>query len=442
MQPPISTAMLQILEHAVPFMKILEIDVFHYLRGGAETVYFRTIDGLERRGHEVINFALKWDLNLKSEYSDFFAESKESRKGFLRHFKNLYAYFYNIDAARKLQKLIAENRPDIAHVHLMWGQHSPSILNVLKKSGVPVVLTAHDYRLVCPAYTFRNGKGAVCEECKGSNFVACVRNKCCKGNLPLSVVMATEQYFRNAYFPPHEYLDGIIYVSEFSRRKHEQYYTRLKELPNMVLYNISGDEEAIECGEKSDYVLFAGRLSEEKGVKTLIRAMRYCPEVILKMAGRGPLEQELRQYVEENGLKNVEFLGFKDRDELNSLISGSRFVIVPSECYENNPMSIVEAYALGIPVVASRLGGIPEIVIPESTGFLFEAFDEKDLASTLSRAMRLDDAGLRNMKKKALEFAHENFNNSLYFERLENFFNDILTARNGAGQRGYKSVGR
>lgn len=180
-------------------MKVLLIDVYNYNKGGAETVCFNTGKMLEEHGHKVIYFTLKWAENKPSPYSKYFPESKETRRGPLKQIKNMVNYFYHFEAAKKIEQLILDEKPDIAHIHLIWGQITPSIFPVLKKYNIPILFTVHDYRIVCPAYTFRNGKGQICEECQGKYFYKCFTNTCCKGSKLMSAVMAAEQYFRNIF---------------------------------------------------------------------------------------------------------------------------------------------------------------------------------------------------------------------------------------------------
>lgn len=159
---------ISVIPYKIGNMKILEINVFNYRKGGSEAVYFSTMELLKEHGDEVVNFALKWTENEYSPQEEFFPESKETRGGLLRPIKNIVNYFYNMEAARKLEALLVQEKPDIAQVHLIWGQITGSILSVLKRHHIPVIFTIHEYRIICPAYTFRNGKGEVCENAKAS----------------------------------------------------------------------------------------------------------------------------------------------------------------------------------------------------------------------------------------------------------------------------------
>lgn len=404
-------------------MRILEINVFNYRKGGSEAVYFSTIEMLKEHGHEVLNFALKWKENCQSSQQAYFPESKETRRGFLKPFKNVIYYFYNREAAKNIEELICKERPDIAQIHLIWGQLSGSILRVLKKHGIPIILTIHEYRLVCPAYTFRNGLGQICEQCKGRDFYFCIINKCCKDSYGLSVMMAAEQYFRNKFTNPVKHIDGLIYVSNFAKRKIEQYMPAMKSKPNIVLYNLSDkiiSPDLIPV-KNERYYLFFGRLSYEKGIMTLISAFNNLPSYKLKIAGTGPLETELKEYTYRNNMSNVEFLGYKTGEELTELIKNAYFIVVPSEWYENNPMTIIEGYATGVPVIGANIGGIPEIIENGKTGWLFEYGNIDELQKRIEYSSSLSNENYKEMCINAINFARANFNKDKYYPRLVSF---------------------
>lgn len=408
-------------------MKILLIDVYHFNKGGAETVCFNTGKMLEEHGHKVIYFTLKWDKNDSSPYSKYFPESKETRRGPLKQIKNLVSYFYHFEAAKKLEQLIKDEHPDLAHIHLMWGQITPSIFPVLRKHHIPILYTVHDFRIVCPAYTFRNGKGQICEQCRGKYFYRCIVNSCTKGNKLLSVVMAAEQYFRNAFFNPAKYIDGFIYVSNFTKNLQEKYMPTVKKIPNIVLHNFS---TSIVRHSKSmpdeKYYLFFGRLSHEKGVQTLINAIEGIPQCKLKVVGTGPLEDILKKQQKDMHIGNVEFLGYKSGKELADLVSEAYFVIVSSECYENNPMTIIEAYSVGTPVIGAKIGGIPEIVIDGKTGFQFESGNADDLREKLVHADKLNDNEYSELSANTIRFANENLSKDIYWEKLKAFYGRFI----------------
>lgn len=405
-------------------MKILLIDVYNFNKGGAETVCFNTGKLLEEHGHKVVYFTLKWFHNKPSPFSKYFPESKETRDGLLKQVKNLINYFYHFEAAKKIEQLILDEKPDLAHIHLMWGQITPSIFPVLKKYHIPILFTVHDYRIVCPAYTFRDGNGRICEACQGRHFYKCFTHTCCKGSKMMSAIMAAEQYFRNVFFNPAKYIDGFIYVSNFARSIQEKYMPLLKSKPNITLYNFS---TSIVCEPRTmptdKYFLFFGRLSYEKGVMTLLKAFKDLPQCRLKVVGTGPKEEELKAFARDNGMKNVTFLGYKTGKELTDLVSNAYFVIVPSEWYENNPMTIIEAYSVGTPVIGARIGGIPEIVVDGQTGFRFESGNVEDLCRIILQADSLDNNAYTALSRGTIDFANQNLSKESYWKKLIEFYN-------------------
>lgn len=296
----------------------------------------------------------------------------------------------------------------------------------MKKYNIPILFTVHDYRIVCPAYTFRNGKRQICEECKGKHFYKCFTNTCCKGSKLMSAVMAAEQYFRNRYFNPAKYIDGFIYVSNFAKEIQERYMPAVKIKKNITLYNFSTSivEHAKEM-PKDKYFLFFGRLSYEKGVKTLLEAFKDIKQCNLKVVGTGPKEDELKEYAKNNGMHNVEFLGYKRGKELTDLVSNAYFVVVPSEWYENNPMTIIEAYSVGTPVIGAKIGGIPEIVVDGKTGYQFESGNVKALSEIILKANGLNDEGYKAISGNTIKFANENLSKESYWNKLIAFYDSF-----------------
>lgn len=391
-------------------MKILLINNIFYRKGGSEAVLFNTAELLTKAGNEVRFFSIENPLNCSTEQKAYFAP-------LLSGVKRALAYFYNPYAAEILDRVLDEWHPDIAHIHLIWGGLSPSIIKILHKHSVPVVHTAHDYRMVCPAYTFRNGKGQICEKCK-NHYFHCILGKCSKGSLPQSIMMALEMRYRNLFHNPAAMLDGIIYVSQFSKRIHESHNNRLASVYNTVLYNFS---KKLNGSESDDFFLYSGRLSAEKGCRTMIKAFLDNPELKLVVAGFGPIEAELKELAKDSD--NIIFRGHLNKDELFDLVEKCRFVVVPSEWYENNPMSIIEAYAAEKPVIGARIGGIPEIVVDGKTGLLFESGDDADLSRVLSKCKSLSDSEYSYMRDAIELIFLQRFNYESYIKKLVDFYN-------------------
>ena len=240
----------------------------------------------------------------------------------------------------------------------------------------------------------------------------------------MSAVMAAEQYFRNAFFNPAKFIDGFIYVSHFAKEIQEKYMPEVKTKSNIVLYNFSTSIIDHSKNMPEDkYFLFFGRLSYEKGVKTLLAAFKDLPQCKLKIVGTGPKEDELKTYSASNGMRNVEFVGYKRGKELTDLVSKAYFVVVPSEWYENNPMTIIEAYSVGTPVIGAKIGGIPEIVVDGKTGFQFESGNVKALNQIIRKAYDLNVDEYAEMSAHTIEFANEHLSKVVYYSNLIRFYN-------------------
>ena len=409
-------------------MRILLINIFHYRKGGSETVYFNTAELLRSHGNEVRFFSFADDLMDKDENDGVFCEAP-------RGAGRVTSYFYNRKAADALDKMLSEWTPDIAHVHLIWGRMSPSIIDVLHRHNVPVVHTAHDYRMVCPAYVFRNGKGEICEKCSSGKYLGCALHRCSKNKLAQSIMMTAEMYYRHGKHNPADCLDGIIFVSKFSEMKHLEHDAGFRDTPRKVIYNFTAPaRKPSSLEEKNDHILFVGRISREKGPETLLEAASAHPDWHIDIVGSGPDEQMLRQKYASSA--NIVFHGYQKGDRLKDMISQARFVCVPSVCYENNPMSIIESYSLGTPVMAARIGGIPEIVEDGGTGFLFESGDPDSLERTLSKALALDDGTYRGLCERAFDFFTDHFSEDSHYQALMSFYREVI----GSGRRTGRNI--
>lgn len=397
-------------------MKILLINNFHYRRGGSEAVYFNMADMLEQAGHEVVFFSC--------------TDSRNSTRGINRHFVcansavnpalGAIRYIYNRNAARALKALIAEHKPDIAHIHLFWGGLSSSIIKTLKECKVPIVHTVHDYRMVCPAYTFSKVDGSICQLCLDGKYIHCLTNRCSKGKLIQSALMSLEAYFRRA-IKAVEDIDGFVFVSRFSYEQHLKAIDALKDKRCIVAHN-AVDIPAVEA-QQGDYYLFFGRLSHEKGLLTLIKAFTTLTNLRLKIVGEGAIEQQLRQAITT---PNIEMCGYMSGDTLRQTVAGAKAIIVPSEWYENNPMTIIEAATMGTPVIGAAIGGIPEIILQGETGYLFTPKSAEELAEAVSKIESLTAEQYSAMRDRCKAFASEAFNPEQLYNKIINLYNSLL----------------
>lgn len=407
-------------------MRILQINKHHYIKGGADRVYLNTINLLEENHHEVIHFSTSSQDNSESNYSDFFVPYFDNRKAtFTRKIVNAGNYLSNKAAYKNLNRLISTFRPEIAHLHLFYGGLSNSVLRSLRKNNIPIVHSVHDYRLLCPANAFLDSKNRICEKCKNRSYYQCAFKRCSDGDFFNSSILALEAYQRKYFIDPLDYIDHFIFVSKFSQNKHIAFDNRyLKKSSH--LYNFTDVRKEDPTVKKGNYFLFFGRLSEEKGLLTLLKVAENL-KLNLKIAGTGPLEAEVLESA--RNYSNIEFLGYQSGTGLAEIIKNSLFIIVPSEWYENNPMTIIEAYSYGIPVIGARIGGIPEIVVENETGFLFESRNENELTIAIEKARQLNSTKYTIMSLNTREFAEKNFSSGNHYSNLMGIYTKVL--RNG-----------
>ena len=361
-------------------MKVLMVHKFYYVEGGAERYVFNVTDLLRQKGHEVIPFAMKDERNFSSEYADYFAERFGPDRLFetknpLRRWRIAKQIIFNRQAQAKLEALIEGTRPDIAHVHSVYHHLSPAVLFTLKKFGLPVMLTLHDYKLVCPNYIFLDGRRRVCEACQGRSFWKATAKKCFRDSYAASALVSAEAYvnkWKKSYL---QNVDLFVSPSRFLGEKIAQYGYGEKVL-RIQPYTLDLDAYP-PCFDDSDYYVFMGRLTHEKGLHFLLDAVKMIEGAKLKILGTGPLEAELRLRISREGLRQVEMLGYKAGDELKEIVRRAKFTVVTSEWHDNSPLVIYESLALGNPVIGARMGGIPELIDEGVDGFTFARGDLK-----------------------------------------------------------------
>jgi glycosyltransferase involved in cell wall biosynthesis len=367
-------------------VKVLQVNKFFYNRGGAETALFQTSRLLERYGHEVIPFAMQDARNQPSPYSGYFVSNVELRQNMSslgvfqpRRWATAGRILYSREAEGKMEALIRATKPDIAHLHNIYHQLSPSILRPLRRHRIPTVLTLHDYKLICPNYSLAT-RGAVCERCKGHKYYQAVLQGCVKNSRLKSAICALEAYVHRAWNIYAKGVDVYIAPSRFMREKMIEFGVdgrRIVHVPNFL--NL---EDHKPCASFDSYFVYAGRVEAVKGVATLLQAVgssNVARQFELCIAGDGEQRAALESHSRGNGTGHVRFLGSLPPKEVASLMRGAMFSVVPSQWFENAPLAIHEAYAYGKPVVASRIGGIPELVEEGRTGLLFEPGDAQEL---------------------------------------------------------------
>lgn len=411
-------------------MRILQINQCHYPRGGADVVYLNHIKLLKEKGHDVAEFSSVSEKDLSSDYSEFFVQSNDLRKAsILKKISSIGPYLYNREAEKKLKELIKKFKPDVAHVHLFYGKLSVSTLKALSDEKIPTIHTVHDYKILCPVNTLLDSSQSLCNECVSGSVISCVKKKCSDDSLLQSAVVAAEALMWKKIIHPTKFINHYHFVSEFCKNEHEKYFPEISN-KSTVIYNYSPVEfNLVKLDNYKKYFLYFGRLSHEKGVMTLLKSWLNLPDNFkLLVVGDGSIKNDLISFKESNNLKNVEFLGYKSGEDLCKLVSNALFVIVPSEWFENNPMTIIESYKLHTPVIGASIGGIPEIIIPEKTGFIFKSGDSDHLSQVIKKAWHLDKDAYDFMMTSCSGFFEENFSENNYYKSIIDVYKKTINS--------------
>ncbi len=362
-------------------MRILQVNKFFYLKGGAERYFFELSELLTSRGHEVIPFSMEGQSNFPTPYARHFVShvALDGSGSIAEKLTTAARVLYSFEAARKLKALLKETRPDIAHLHNIAHQLSPSIIRVLSGSGIPVVQTLHDYKLACPAYLLF-ARGAPCESCVSGSPANVVLKRCVHGSVLQSALSCVEMALHRAMHTFSK-VDAFLCPSKFLMQ-----VMRRAGVPEGKLFHVPHflNPASYEPRyESSGYFIYVGRLSEEKGLSVLLDAKRQVRGFRLVVAGEGDLLGSLRERADGNS--GVSFTGFLPREQLAEVWRNAAFTVVPSLCHENFPYAVLESFAMGKPVVATRTGGIPELVKEGVNGLLVEPGDPRQLAQRIVR---------------------------------------------------------
>ncbi len=411
-------------------MKVLFANKFFFKNGGSETVLFQEREHLFDLGVDVVDFSMEDSRNLTSAYSDFFVANRTYQPthrvpgGY--PIRNALNFVHSPEAVRKIGALIDQTRPDLVHCHNIYHQLTPSIIGAAKRRGVPVVLTLHDYKPVCPVY-LRLRNGNVCSDCIEGGFSKVIMNRCADGSIGKSVLLYVEAAVQRL-MGNYEKLDAVIAPSEFMRASVAP--RRFSAHKVTVIHNGVDTQRIRSSQEDKDYALYFGRLTAEKGIETLLKAhTEIADRVELRIAGTGPLEDDLRRR-----FPSAHLVGHLSGPALEDAIRRASVVVVPSEWYENCPMSVLEAMAYGKPVVGSDIGGIPELIAHGETGLLFPPGDQEALQSQLLRLMENPDErrrlGVAGRKRTEERFSLKGHNDALMKLYLE-----VIKASGGRAAR-------
>ncbi len=404
-------------------MRILQVHKYLYRRAGAEAYVWDLANLLVEHGHTVG----VWGTNANTEYriqnaeyfDDLLVEYTrfDRREGFWKDLKKFDRMIWSAEAEKKFEQTLQVFKPEVVHIHNIYHHLSPSILPVAAYYRIPVVMTVHDYHLINPNYSLYD-HGAICER----QGLAAIAHRCIKNSYAATVADVVERGIHRAlrvyekniakFLAPTEFMKEKLVQGGVAERKIEvarlPVYVKLK-IPNVKL---------------GDYILFAGRLTEEKGIHLLLDIAKQWPEMQFKVAGVGAEIGNVECRIKNEKLKNVELLGFQEKPALQRIIARARIVIVPSLWYENSPYAVLEAMGAGKVVVASRIGGIPELIADGKTGFLVNISRTAPWVDTLKKVY-YDAPLLKRVGQAAREAIRREHDPEMHYRRLMEIYKEV-----------------
>lgn len=411
------------------YMKILLVNKFHYIKGGSETYYFSLGELFEKHGHDVIYFSMKDPRNRPCAQEKYFVENIDFNRSMTKAemAKTGLKMLYSFEAKRKLEQLIEEEKPDIAHLNIFQSQLTGSVVDVLYKHHIPIIYTMHDLKALCPCYTMLT-HGKVCEKCSQGHYLHCIENRCMKDSIAKSVLAVAEaEVYRLK--KTYEKIDLVITPSAFYKRKLENSgitKARIVHMPNFLAKDIGPVENTV----RGKYFLYFGRLSSEKGILTLVDAYKQAQSQLpLYLVGTGPIEHDIREKIETLALgDNVKMLGYKQGKELYDLVANSLCVILPSEWYENGPYSAIEALQMSRPLIGADIGGIPELI--DGNGLIFPSGNVEELAKSLKSFENFSCEEYERYCKASRALYEHKYSLDRKYEELVQLYYDVIQQRN------------
>lgn len=363
-------------------MKILMVNKFLYPNGGSETYIFKLGECLKAMGHEVEFFGMEDERNIVGNHANAYTSNMNFHTGKLQKLLYPIKIIYSREARKQIRKVLNDFKPDVVHLNNINFQITPSILYEIKKDNLPIVWTAHDYQLVCPNHMMYNLETKeMCEKCLGRKYKHCSKNRCIHGSRVKSYLGTLEAKYY-ARRKTYRLVDKMICPSQFLEQK--LLSDPVFQDKTIALHNFIDEVEHVEV-KKKPYVLYFGRYSEEKGIRTLVKAAKELPEISFVFAGKGPLEEEV------NGILNIKNVGFQTGKDLEMLIREAKFSLYSSEWYENCPFSVMESQMYQTPVIGANIGGIPELIQEGKTGLLYESGNVKDLIHKIKTLWEEED---------------------------------------------------
>lgn len=403
-------------------MKILLVNKFLYPRGGAETYFLKLGKQLENMKNDVEYFGMYDKKNIVGNYSKQYTKNMDFHSNRIGKLFYPLKIIYSFEAKRKIRKVINDFKPDIVHINNINFQLTPSIIEEIHKHNIPIVQTVHDYQMICPNHMLYNiQSNSICEKCLSESKKNCIKNKCIHNSRTKSLIGYIEASLYKR-LKTYEKVDMYICPSKFMEKKlltNELYKGKTYAISNFI--DIDKTKETKEI-DKADYVLYFGRLSEEKGIELFIEVCKELKNIKFIIAGSGPMEEKCKN------ISNVEFVGFKNGKELEEIISKALFTVYPSIWYENCPLSVLESESLGTPVLSTKLGGTTELIDNGITGCLIDNMSKESLAHAIQE-MYYNKENLKKMSKNCIVKRNSMIDLDEYSKKIMNIYEEIIKKR-------------
>jgi glycosyltransferase involved in cell wall biosynthesis len=392
-------------------MKLILVHNSYQQRGGEDVAFEQEVELLRNHGHQVVVY--------RRTNTEFQTYSPLQRLGLAKR------VVWASDSHDEIARLIQQERPELVHVHNTFLMISPSVYSACKDAGVPVVQTLHNYRLLCPgANLLRNGQA--CDQCVRGSLLHSVVHGCYRDSRSSTAVLALMLSVHRTRHTWSEMVDCYIALTQFAAKKFVESGFLADKF--VVKPNFVHPDPGVRKGS-GEYMVYIGRLSAEKGIDTLLQAWKQIRgHVPLLIIGDGPLHDKLKSEFQNDS--RLRFCGSLPRAEVFEVLKNARFLVVPSRCYENFPMAIAEAYACGVPVIASDLGAMRELVVQGRTGLLFRQGDAPHLAELVDWAWR--HADLRPMGNECRAEYELKYSADRNYELLMSIYERITAARHVA----------
>lgn len=369
-------------------MTILQVNKFYYRRGGADHHFFDLMDLLESKGHKVIAFSMKDKRNYPSAYQKYFVSHAEFGGGGWNAVASSGRIIYSREAKKNITALVKDEKPKVAHLHLIYHHLSPSILVALKETGVKTVMTVHDWKPICPAYSLFT-EGEVCERCRGGHYIQCFKHRCIKNSRPASLLGSIEAYIHHAKRYYEDYIDLLIAPSEFVKEKFIYFgwpENKIRVLPHFLPNNFPRVSAPPSIPNERRFA-YIGRLSPEKGILELVNYwIKAGWPYVLDIFGDGPLKGQIARMIDQGrAASRVCLRGQMSRENIFGGLDHFTAIIMPSVCWETFGLTAIESFARGVPAIMSKRGAFIELAEKSGAGILFD-WREDNLHVALNEA--------------------------------------------------------